>query len=906
MPIDKLNAATKPLDSADRLIDSAARVATDKFGTKNRAIPVIRQIELNAENNPDDVALVFRGQRTSYEAVISSARRIASGLKQLGVEPHNRVAVLMHPCPDLIFCLLGIHMLGATYVPIDPGFPRARIEMILEDIEPAAVICSHADLSGLNDKLSLEHSGKIYSCKALDEIGERSLEGFKAHPITLDDESHIFFTSGTTGRPKGAISSQENLAHGMSSSAHCFELESGHGILAVAGSSFSISTFELLSLLTRGGYTSIAERADVLSVDKLYERAKQVSVLHLVPTLLARLIEYAEQAPERVHALTSLERILTGGDNVPPDLLRKIRQILPSAKLYVNYGASETNCMVTYWPVLDPSPKSTRIGAPQRNVKLLVLDDTREPVSPGQIGELFVASPGVIPGYIHREDLNSEKFTTIDGSRYFATGDMVRTDENGLYEMLGREDFQIQLNGNRVELLEVESTLKQAPGIKDCVIAAIETPPEGSASILAAYIVADDSAPANVNDIKSFMNDYLPGYMVPTLYLSVESIPTNHNGKVDRVNLPKPADCKIIESNQEQPLSGPVEQCVATIWRDVLLAPAIHANSDFFELGGDSIKAVQAISKISTELDYRFSIADIISNTTVRKLSRYISDSIGEGDTSKNIVEAADNGYLLLKKGSPDLSPILLLNGVVEYRELAKNLRTDRAIYAVYLPEEVDLIVNGARSEATARTDSITSITQLYLSIIKALQPTGPYFLLGKSFGGIIAIEVGRELEKDGHDVLFTGLLDTIVPEAFTAHKKLSFRIAEHMRKTLQQGPGYLVSRLSRRYFSGNSAPSSSAGAATIHTEPSDNIRVRHQVRKNAIFTTRLSPVDRPLFLIKARDREYLYGERPSQDLGWSKYCEKLTVFEVPGDHHSILMSEHVANVARKLEPLLQ
>ncbi|WGL15241.1 AMP-binding protein [Microbulbifer bruguierae] len=873
----------------------------DKLALHDSEIPVIRRIEHQAKKTPDKIAVFYGRKQVSYASLISFAKRSALELKEFGVVRGSRVAVLMHPAPDLIWSLLGIHMLGGTYVPIDPGFPVTRIRMILEDVEPAAIICTKENLSTLRSVLPDPYRRLLYPSNFSKKIEQGQIDKFVPYPVELEDESHIFFTSGTTGRPKGAISTHRNLAHGMSSSAACFEFTSEHGIFSVAGSSFSISTFELLSLLACGGYTAIAQRSDILDIEKLFESARQASVWHFVPTLLARLIEYIEQTPERVSALNNLQRILTGGDNVPPDLLSKIRLLLPEVKLYVNYGASETNCMVTYWPVQEKTIGKTKIGIPQKNVNLLVLNKKYKEVSPGNIGELYVDSPGVIMGYMHREDLNQEKFLIREGSRFFATGDMVRVDENGLYEMLGREDFQIQLNGNRIELLEVESIIKQVSGIKDCVVAVknignIKTP------TLTAFVVPSNQSRPSLNEIKTFVKDLLPSYMVPSLYLELSKIPTNHNGKVDRANLPDPGNCEILQSSEDEPLQGSVEQSIANTWENLLAGSSIHANSDFFELGGDSITAVRAMARISEDLGCRLTIADIVKNTTVRALASKVSQQLSTPNSPHDDKSNDIPGCQLLKKGHSNLPPLLLINGVVEYLDLVKELRTDRSVYAVYLPEEVDLIVNGAKSNAIARTSSIKDITKLYLSIITTLQPTGPYFLAGKSYGGIIAIEVGRELESQGHSVAFTGLLDTVVPEAFTSHKKIAFRVLNHIKCTLHEGPSYLVSRIKLRYFGRNKHKGSSLDTFQAKNDGLDNVRVRHKVRKNAILTTRLSPVKTPLTLIKARDRKYLYGEQPSKDLGWTKYSSQLTVYEVPGDHHSILMASHVDKVARHIE----
>ncbi|GAB2516192.1 AMP-binding protein [Microbulbifer agarilyticus] len=863
-----------------------------------KTIPI--QILENGLNAPTKTAIVYAGQEYTYATLVNDAQQIAFGLQALGIQSGARIAVVMQPSYDLVVSLLGIHFTGATYVPIDPAFPHSRIEMILEDTAPQSIICDYDGTAEFKQNVNAVFSDRVHDLSTIKAAAANGQSQALNLPRSLDHESHIFFTSGTTGRPKGAISTHGNLAHGMQSSRYCFALEPEMGILSVAGASFSISTFELLAMLACGGHTHIAQRHDILDIAQLFELARTVSVWHFVPTLLARIIDHIESDPKRIAGLHGLRRILTGGDNVPPDLLARIRRLLPAVKLFVNYGASETSCMVTYWPVTDLAPATTKIGFAQQNVELIALDQDRQPVPTGEVGELFVSSPGVIKGYLNRPELDTQKFFTREGKRYFSSGDMVRGDESGAFEMLGREDFQIQINGNRVELLEVEATIKQVKGIQHCVVAAKQLTSDSSAPTLIAYVVTSGNHSPSITEVRSYLLSILPGYMVPSMYLALDRIPTNHNGKVDRINLPDPRSCQVLHSSNHEPLASELEYKIAEVWGSLLPAQEVHAHSNFFESGGDSIAAVRAMTKLSEILRQNLSITDLVKHPTVREIAGLISENQITKRNFDNAGGTLPDGILLLKPGRQELTPLLLINGVVEYLELANALEIDRPVYSVFLPEEVDLIVSGAESSATESTNSIAGMTQLYLALIRRFQPNGPYVFAGKSYGGVIAIEVARELTKDGEIVEFIGLLDTVVPDTFKAHKKLAFRLSQHVRRTIEFGPKYLLTKLKRRLFGNRKQPAENCDVdcnSDIH-----KVKARHQVRKEAILATSIEQVDMPLTLIKAQDREALYGEKATGDLGWSRYASRLSIHEAPGDHHTMLQGCNVAYVARILK----
>ncbi|MCA0894916.1 AMP-binding protein [Microbulbifer agarilyticus] len=901
--MEKREAELTAQNASNSLDTQSSVTSSEQVSLIEGGMTVPHRILENARLTPNKTAIIFDGQEHTYRDLILSAARIGEALKARDVTPGDRIAVLMQPGYTLVCSLLAIHFTGCTYIPIDPMFPKSRIEMIFEDVDPSVIVFDPDDYSEPGSTFGAIFSNRLLDITQLEASDGLGPEVFEPAEISLNNESHIFFTSGTTGRPKGAVSTHQNLAHGMFSSIRCFKLKPEMSILSVAGASFSISTFELLAMLACGGHTVIARRHDILDISRLFQLASTVAVWHFVPTLLARVIDHVERAPDRVGQLSNLQCILTGGDNVPSDLLARIRNLLPDVNLYVNYGASETNCMVTYWPVELPKPLKTKIGFPQKNVQLQVLDSNRRPVPIGGAGELFVASPGVIKGYLHREDLNFEKFYRHQGIRYFASGDIVRAHEDGTFEMLGREDFQIQFNGNRIELLEVEAAVKRVKGIKNCVVAAKQLQSEGNTKTLVAYVVMEQGQSPGVNEIKSFLSAQLPAYMVPSMYLAIEQIPTNHNGKIDRINLPDPAGCAILQSRQREPLVGEVEHQIAKFWRDLLKVDNIHAHTDFFETGGDSIAAVRAVARLSDAYSCQLTISDIVENATVRTLGNRISQQQSNTDRKESTTGLIAEGCIPLRQGDPSLSPLLLINGVVEYLHLAKSIDSNRPIYALFLPEEVDLILKGSTSDAVESTNSIEGVSRLYLSLVKKVQPNGPYLLVGKSFGGIIAIEVSRALIKSGETVDLIGLLDTIVPDTFTAHKKLSFRLGEHLRRTAAEGPAYLLGKIRQRLLTRKNT-SGDDGVSNTDSE-TDNIRIRHKTRKTAILSTRLDSIEMPLTLIKASDRKFLYGERPQNDLGWGKYAKKLVIHEVPGEHHSMLNEANAPNVARIIEKII-
>lgn len=841
--------------------------------------PVFRQFESLAALKPESPAIATRKCALSYQQLNNLANLIAKKLLDRNVKPKDYVAVLLGTSVELFACIFAIHKVGAIYLPLDATFPDTRLKTIL-DAAPAAQLLHDIETSKIARRLdssSLQVTG----------LRNKAMEELTPNPdiaVSLDAPSHIFFTSGTTGMPKGIAASHKNFAHSLYAGIRRYGFANSERFIAIARCTFSISMFEYFTALVLGASVSLVDRKTISNTSKLLDAVNSVSVVHMVPSLLRQILEQLSEAGEQ--KLPGINYLLTGGDMVPAELLEQARRALPNARIFVNYGSSEISCMgCTYEINRDQARLRTKIGKPHPNMKVRILDRFQNPVPIGLCGELYFSGDGVVPGYINRPDLNRKKFIDIEGERFFAIGDIGRFDTQGNIELLGREDFQVQINGIRIEPPEIESRIKQLDSVRDCVVVG-RTLQAGKHASLVAYIVLNKTS-IQAQKLTSYLHQYLPDYMCPSVYVRLSTLPTNHNGKIDRSLLPAPALENILSTEHSGESINALEQQLIEIWEQSFELDGLHPDHDFFEVGGTSLKAISMLSKVKTIFAKEIPLTQFLTNRSVRLLAQVIS---------ADEKPSGNENVTLLKPGNPDLPTLFCLNGSVQYRELATTIDIPNQVASVTLREEETVISDGAYSESFALISNFSHITQQYFNAITNFQPAGPYYLTGASFGGLIAFEVARRLIAEGEQIALIGLYDTWVP-GFRDKAKPIQRIKIALRKIRLSGRDQIgdyvkraLNKLLRRTESKTSEPASGD--------------IRDLLRRSALASYTLKPLMHEVVLFNAVDRPRYYGERAEEDLGWKRYTSNVDICRVPGDHIGILKYPNVMHLARKLESL--
>ncbi len=396
-----------------------------------------------------------------------------------------------------------------------------------------------------------------------------------------------------------------------------------------------------------------------------------------------------------------------------------MKRLFHNAEIYVIYGCTEISCMGCTYPALrDETVTKSWLGKPFSNVEVRLFDPEQRPVPIGQKGEIYLGGPGVTKGYLNLPELTGEKFLTIDGQRFYRTGDLARFDHGNL-EILGRVDFQIQLRGIRIEPAEIETHLRQAPGVREGVIAARELG-TGEKSLIA-YIVLEQTATRDVEPIRQFLKTKLPDYMLPVAFVLLDAMPVNLNQKLDRRALPPPSSENLAKLRATVSPRDDWEKQLVEIWENALDVHPIGIHNSFFELGGDSLQAVQILLQIEERWRKTLPITILTETKSIEALAEVIRNlgeqsSLGEATFFSNVVPLRSGG---------SKPPLFCLQGVLLYQTVAQHLETDRPVYGVYLPEEVELLKTGKYDPVNSVFSSIPRIASRYLQSIRSVQPHG-------------------------------------------------------------------------------------------------------------------------------------------------------------------------------------
>jgi len=564
-----------------------------------------RVVAQHAVATPDAIAARYRDRSLTYRQLDRWSNQMARALVARGARAEARIAVCVEPGFDILVALLGILASGAVYVPIDPTYPAARIRAILDDTQPTLII-SRAHLI---ERLALTDfpTLSLDDAAALDALDDTQFQ------VAIDPSqtAYIYYTSGTTGRPKGVMASHANLIAYIQVALDRYDIDHHDIIPAIARFSFSISMFELMSPLVAGGTVIILDRDHVLDPVRMAKTLGEVTFFHAGPSLLKHLLPYLGH-----HAidLANVRHASSGGDMIAPELLETLKQVFVCAEVFVIYGCSEISCMGCTYPVpRNAIVTRTYVGRPFDNVDVRVLDAALQPVPIGVKGEIVFSGVGVVKGYWHRDDLTAEKFVMLDGKRCYRTGDVGRFHDDGWLEMLGRNDFQIKVRGMRIELAEVEYHLRRAPHVQDAAVMARDS--ANGDKVMAGYVVFDTALAdrtAALAEVRRYMVDQLPDYMVPSAYVELERLPLNHNMKLDRNSLPEPGRADQRFGADKRSAETKTESYFAALWMKMFRIDFVGLDDNFFELGGDSLRAMELIVEVDRDLHVGLEGMDVL------------------------------------------------------------------------------------------------------------------------------------------------------------------------------------------------------------------------------------------------------------------------------------------------------
>ena len=612
------------------LSEEEERQAIVEWNSTQREFPgtqsVSELLEREVALRPDAVAVVHGDKQLSYGELNRRANQLAHYLKKQGVGPEVVVGLCTERSLEMVVGLLGILKAGGAYLPLDPDYPQQRLEYMLSDAQAGLVLAQGRSLDELPVHLGLTI--------ALDEEWETIAAESEQNPLCETDAenlAYVIYTSGSTGQPKGIGITHEAISRLVLGTDYV-QLMPEDRVAQASTISFDAATFEIWGPLLNGARLVIVDKEVALSPRKfeLLLRDERISTLFLTTALFNRLVQNSARA------FQGLKHLLFGGELVDPRWVRAVLEQGPPERLLHVYGPTESTTYAT-WELVEKvseDAETVPIGKPLANTTMYVLDQWFRPVPVGVRGELYVGGDGLARGYVNDPSRTAERFVPhpyCEGERLYRTGDEVRYLENGHVEFLGRYDQQVKVRGFRIELGEIEAALVSHPGVREAVI----TVREESAGLVGYVVGAEGESWLGSErlagaELRAFLRERLPEYMVPQRWVVLDHLPLNANGKVDRDRLPAPSGTVEAEYGDDTDWT-PVEELVAGIWSEVLKLKAVGRAENFFELGGHSLLATQVISHVRETFGVEVELRRLFEQPTVREFSRNVEAALRAG-----------------------------------------------------------------------------------------------------------------------------------------------------------------------------------------------------------------------------------------------------------------------------------
>ncbi|HEY6802283.1 MAG TPA: amino acid adenylation domain-containing protein [Pyrinomonadaceae bacterium] len=571
--------------------------------------------ENQVRRTPENIAVAGIDRSLTYAELNARANRFASRLVEMGVGPEVLVGICVERSPEMIVGLLGILKAGGAYLPLDPALPRERLAFMLEDAGAALV----AMQPHFKDHLPPTNGPVVY----LSEDDDFDLHAYALNldqPVTTDNMAYVIYTSGSTGKPKGVVITHRAICNHMLWIQSVYPTTETDRFLQRTPFSFDASIWEMFAPLIAGASLVLARSEDNQDMFELVQTMlrHEVTTLQVVPSMLRVLLD--EPA---LSGCSSLRRVFSGGEGLAGEVQEHFFTRWP-ADLYNLYGPTEAAINATSWICRrGGNEQLVPIGYPIDNTQIYLLDSHLMPVPIGVTGALHIGGEGLARGYLRRPDLTAERFipdpfSSQPGARFYCTGDLARFGAEGRIEFVGRSDSQVKIRGFRIELGEIEALLATYPAVKTSAVTVHEY--TAGDKRLAAYFVLNQGWTATATELRRFLSENVPEYMVPTYFVRLDQLPSMSNGKVDRRALPAPDGHRPdLEKSFVEPLTA-VEKQLARIWAQVLGVKVVGVHDNFFDLGGDSILAIRVTAK-ANQLGFQLTPRQLFQNQTIIQLA---------------------------------------------------------------------------------------------------------------------------------------------------------------------------------------------------------------------------------------------------------------------------------------------
>jgi amino acid adenylation domain-containing protein len=706
-------------------------------------------VESKASRSPDAIAVVEGSRQLTYRELNSKADQLAAYLSKKGAGPDVPVGICFKRSMDLMVAFLGVLKAGAACVPLDPNYPKERLEYMLSDTKAPLLLREDGLLPAYVSKLA-----EVIDFPSVWRAIEQESSAPWASGVTSSNLAYIIYTSGSTGTPRGVLLTHAGLVNHHIAAQKLYGLEPSDRVLQFSSISFDISLEEIFPTWIAGATLVLKTSTTPLNATGFLQWVSEqaVTVLDLPTAYWHELVRELADFDQPLLPPT-LRLVIVGGEKVSPKLLGAWNSLVDGRVRWINtYGPTEASIIVTaYEPSRDSGLASTivPIGRPVANAEVYLLDPDLNSVQDGMRGELHIGGICLARGYLNHPKLTAEKFIKNPFSgdpdaRLYKTGDMARYLPSGDIEFLGRSDEQVKVRGFRVEILEVESALTQNPLVHECVIVVREQ--DGRGKQLVAYIVPTRKPGPSASELRNFLANRLPDYMIPAVFVTLDSLPLTPNGKVDKRALPEPQCVREDWDHSTVAPRDPLEGQLVKIWESVLGLNPVSVKQNFFELGGHSLLAVRLMHSIEQGFGRRLPITTLLDAPTVEELAALLREE-NWSPAWRSLVPI---------RGSGTKPPFFCVHGiggtVLRFHDLAHFLGSDQPFYG--------LQAQGLDGQRPCH-GRIEDMAAHYVSELQIAQSEGPYYLGGYSFGGMVALEMAHQLRARGQQVGLVVLLDT-------------------------------------------------------------------------------------------------------------------------------------------------
>ncbi len=878
---------------------------------------LIARFEEVARAYPEQVALTCEGQQMTYRELDQAAEQVAQAVLEAGGTQPEPVPLVLPHSLQAIQAVLGVLKAGKAYVPIDPFYPPALITHTLDITQAGLVITNDQYLSLAMTALVKPEAVQVLRMEAMQ--AETAPTGSpSSSPSGPQDLAYILFTSGSTGTPKGAMHTHQDVINIMIHQTRDLDLSPNERFALTATLGFEPSRFTLYSGLLHGGRVCLYDvRQRGLNGLAEWIAAEGITFMVTTPSAFRHMLHLAPD-PRCFH---SVRRVLLGGETVTAqDAQLFNRYFRPGSTLINTLGMTETGVIARYLHQQgDPvEGLSLPAGVPIDDKRILLLSPDGQPVPPGEVGEIVVSGCYLIPGYWRLPAYTAERFSPDPQDpqrRRFRTGDLGRLRPDGCLEHLGRMDAQIKIRGLRVDPAEIEGVIQQFPGVSAAAVIARDLKRGDGDQQLVAYLERSPSAAFTRAELRRFLEQQLPAHMLPPVVVFLDTLPLTPTGKVNRQALPEPEAVGQGQEHAYVAARDAVEMQLVRIWEKTLKARRVGVQDNYFELGGNSLLAAQLFAEIEKAFGRKLPLATLFQANTIEQQAVLLRSDSWTPDWSSLV--PLRGGSQAGGPASQPRPPLFLAapvgGNVLSYRDLLAHLDPQYPVYGLQA-----LGLDGIQTVHR----NIDEITQHYVQEVLKVQPQGPFYLLGSSFGGLVVYEMAQRLHDLGHSVALVVMFDAYgpgYPRRLPTTNRIKRKLFKYIRRfethwsnlryTDWRGRMLYMRIKLPRLFRRIQRRLRSQLDQLLHPLPAELRRVRSAnrgvARRRKRFMREPRRFDGRLVLFRAEKQPLGIYYNPR--LGWENVVgDQIEVYEVPGHHTSIIYEPRVPVVAKKLNEILQ